>query len=968
MSGPLAPGSSRFISPQSRISWSGDLGHLASVFLCVVDARRRGITLAEARPDLALQWHRVKNGELTPSDIASGTHKIVWWVAPCGHEWEMAVKLRTRKASSGCPYCAGKRVLPQDSLAAQRPLLAREWHTQKNGELAPDAVTVGSNRRVWWICKECGHEWAAPIVRRTQSGKGCPGCAGQVVTPGRSFADLFPELADEWHTDKNGELTAHDVTAHSGRRVWWRCGNCGRQWQAAVNDRAAGKGCSTCRPPGWSQVEIRLGAELATLLPVGDLERAPQVVRKETGWEPDIVLLAERIAIDVDGRFWHGDNHHKTRNSADRDTRKIQALRDSGWRLVRIREAPLVALGPDDVLVPDLRNTKAVVIAVTEHLMERFGLQADGLDAYRAGDSLGAEEVAEHLIAAYQREAVAGRTLSELFPPIAAEWHPDKNGAALPTAIFASSGRVMWWQCEHGHDWQARVQTRTGGSGCPYCSGNKAGQGNTLADLHPLLAKQWDQEHNGELTPEQVTPGTTRTVWWCCAAQHRWQASIATRVTSRGCPYCSGYRASAGNNLAQADPDLAAQWHSTRNLHLTAEQVTPGSSRKVWWECAVGHEWSSTVANRKAGRGCPFCSGRKAGQGNTLDKVDPVLAQQWHPSLNGALTPNQVTAHSNRQVWWQCARAHYWQASINNRTNGNSCPYCAGQRAGQGNTLADVLPALAAEWHPRRNDDLRPEQVLTTATRTVWWLCGSGHEWQAPIRSRTNGSACPYCTGRRATPEHNLAVLWPKVAAEWHPSKNENLTAAQVTPGSDRKVWWRCTSGHVWQAGIDSRVRAAGCPYCTGHRVGQGNTLADLYPQIAAQWHPTRNGELTPEQVTPGLTTGVWWICAGEHVWQAGINSRVRGTGCPYCSGRRATSGRNLASVHPKLAAQWHTTKNGDLEPDQVPPRSNITCLVEMHQRPRLVGNGTQPQRRLGVSLLLRATTHTRTHPCRTPA
>lgn len=184
-----------------------------------MDGRRRGITLAEARPDLALQWHHVKNGGLTPNDVASGTHKVVWWVGVCGHEWDMAVRLRTRKASSGCPYCAGKRVLPQDSLAAQRPLLAREWHTQKNGDLAADAVTVGSNRRVWWVCQKCGQ--AAPIVRRTQSGKGCPGCAGQVVTPGRSFADLFPEIAGECHPEKKGELTAHGVTAHSGRRVWW---------------------------------------------------------------------------------------------------------------------------------------------------------------------------------------------------------------------------------------------------------------------------------------------------------------------------------------------------------------------------------------------------------------------------------------------------------------------------------------------------------------------------------------------------------------------------------------------------------------------------------------------------------------------------------------------------------------------------------------------------------------------------
>lgn len=914
---------------QSRISWSGDLGHLASVFLCVVDVRRRGITLAEACPDVALQWHQVKNGELTASDVAAGTHRVVWWIAACGHEWDMAVRLRTRKPSSGCPYCAGKRVLPQESLAARRPLLAQEWHTEKNGELAPEAVTVGSNRRVWWICRTCAHEWAAPVVRRTQAldDKGCPGCAGQVVTQGRSFADLFPELAGEWHTDKNGQLTAHDVTAHSGRRVWWRCRSCGRQWQAAVNDRAADKGCPTCRPPGWSQVAIRLGAELATLLPVGNLELEPQVVKKETGWEPDIVLPAERIAIDVDGRFWHGDSHHKTRGSQDRDQRKVQAMAAADWTLVRVREAPLKALGPADVVVADLRRTKDVVVAIVDHLVAAFPLTAPRLEEYRAGPGLAAEDAAERVIARYQQGTVAGRTVADLFPDVAAYWHPTKNGVVTPATIFAQSNRMAWWQCEQGHESRATVQSRTqqsrpGRNGCPYCSGNKAGQGNTLADLHPDLAAQWHPIRNPALTPDQVTLGTTRIVWWLCDSEHEWQASIASRVAGRGCPYCSGHRPSPGHNLARSNPQLAAQWHPDRNAPLTPAQVTPGSNRKVWWLCAAGHEWEAAVADRQAGRGCPFCSGRKAGQGITLAEVEPALAEQWHPNLNGVLTPGLVTAHSNRLVWWQCTRGHDWQAVVSNRTNGNGCPYCAGQRAVQGNTLTDVTPELAAEWHPRRNDALRPDQVKATATRTVWWLCKRGHEWQAPIRSRTNGSACPYCTGRRATAEHNLAVLWPDVAAQWHPSKNENLTAEQVTPGSDRKVWWRCPAGHVWQAGIDSRVRATGCPYCTGHRVGQGNTLADLHPQIAAQWHPTRNDALTPEQVTPGLNTGVWWNCAAGHVWQAAINSRVRGTGCPYCSGRRATSGRNMASVHPELAAQWHPTKNGDLKPDQVPPRS----------------------------------------------
>ena len=834
------------------------------------------------------------------------------------------MKQRTRPVPSGCPYCAGKRVLPLESFAARYPSIAGEWHPTKNMPLQPEAIACASNKRVWWRCAVCGHDWATAVAHRTGQGTGCPGCAGTVVVPGRSLADRSPELAGEWHPTRNGALRPTAVAPRTTKRAWWQCAHCGNEWLASVAGRVGGKGCSTCRPPGWSSVAIQIGAELATLVPVGDLERAPREVRREVGWEPDLVIPTERIALDVDGRFWHGDGHHKTRDSRDRDVRKAQVFHAVGWRLVRIREHPLTPLSANDVVVADLRDTKATTITVVEHLRDRCGLVVNRLADYRAASGLAGQDAADTLIAAFQRGDVAGRTLAELFPMVAAEWHPTRNGVLRPDTVYAGSSRSVWWRCAVGrHVWAAKVLNRSHGTGCPYCSGNKAGQGNTLADLHPELAAEWHPSRNGELTPAQVTPGTTNRGWWRCSQGHEWQASIASRVAGRGCSQCSGRVASPERNLLVVDPGLAAEWHLSRNSELTPVDVTPGSGRRVWWSCVAGHEWEAAIVVRRSGDGCPYCSRHRVGQGNSLADLRPDVAAQWHPTLNGRLTAADVSPRSHRRVWWLCASDHTWAASVGRRVDGIGCPYCSGRLAGQGNTLADIAPAVAAQWHPTLNGECGPDGVAATSLRTASWRCAAGHEWQAPVRSRVAGSRCPFCAGRRATPERNLAILYPELATQWHRTRNGDLTAEQVTPGSDRAVWWVCDARHEWQASIANRVAGRGCPCCAGRGVGHGNSLADRHPHLAAQWHPTRNGTLTTAQLTPGASTRVWWTCNARHEWQASVNSRVHGTGCPACSGRQATAEMNLVVTHPALAAEWHPSKNGNLLPSQLRSGSN---------------------------------------------
>lgn len=129
----------------------------------------------------------------------------------------------------------------------------------------------------------------------------------------------------------------------------------------------------------------------------------------------------------------------------------------------------------------------------------------------------------------------------------------------------------------------------------------------------PNLLKEWDAPRNRPLTPETISYGSKKHVWWVCAKGHHWQAAVHTRTgSSTGCPYCSGRRAISGeNDLATCYPDLASEWHLTKNGSLTPDQVLPGSHRMAWWRCSQGHEWRAQIKSRVNGAGCPICGNKQ---------------------------------------------------------------------------------------------------------------------------------------------------------------------------------------------------------------------------------------------------------------------------------------------------------------------------------------------------------------------
>jgi Probable Zinc-ribbon domain len=205
------------------------------------------------------------------------------------------------------------------------------------------------------------------------------------------------------------------------------------------------------------------------------------------------------------------------------------------------------------------------------------------------------------------------------YPELVSQWHTVKNAELKPGDVSYGSGRKVWWKCSKGpdHEWQASPNNRTAGRGCPFCAGRMPSVTNNLAHLHPALAAQWHPTKNGTTTPDQIVAGSARRAWWQCpqSRAHEWQAAPHDRIAGKGgCPFCLGLSVRPGASLEGRSPELAAEWHPSKNGRLTPREVTPTSTRVVWWRCArdAAHEWRASVFQRTSGSGCPECGRSEA--------------------------------------------------------------------------------------------------------------------------------------------------------------------------------------------------------------------------------------------------------------------------------------------------------------------------------------------------------------------
>lgn len=206
--------------------------------------------------------------------------------------------------------------------------------------------------------------------------------------------------------------------------------------------------------------------------------------------------------------------------------------------------------------------------------------------------------------------------------------------------------------------------------------------------------------------------------------------------------------------------------------------------------------------------------------------------------------------------------------------------------------LSVTHPELAKEA-----DGWDPTSITRGSDTKLSWKCTTGHVYIAAVSSRVRGRSCPYCSGRKVQKGLNdLQSEFPELAREafgWDPS--------DFTSGSNRKLTWRCTKGHVWEAVIYERARrSSGCPYCSNTKVQPGfNDLAFLFPALAKEadgWDPTN--------INPGSQKKLAWKCKFGHSWKTSPMHRTRlKQNCPVCVNKKINPGENdLETLFPDIA------------------------------------------------------------------
>jgi hypothetical protein len=546
-------------------------------------------------PELVAEWHPTKNGSTLPEDVRHGSNKPTWWKCSEGHEWQAAVYHRV--SGTGCPKCfnssRSERMRPKTSgkfnLLTENPTVCQQWDFGRN-KFPPAHYLPKSSANVWWTCSEGeDHQWKARIDSRTEPNdgvkNGCPFCAGRKPSKAYNLGIMNPRLLEEWHPTLN-EKTPFDYTPSSNRKVWWQCGK-GHEWEAAINNRTAGRNCPTCSNKS-SRNEIRLLTEIKAVF--GNV-----LSRHKLGqYEVDIFLPEMGVAIEYDGWWWHKDSQEK-------DRRKQLEVTKAGFQLIRVREAPLPSITSKEIVVDGAASISKSDVASVVRLVS----EAHFFD-YAASDGFLNEELYKVYLD-YFPSPFPENSLAEKKPTLASEWHPTKNMPLTPANFAPNASYSAWWLCGNGHEWEATINNRRVRN-CPYCAGRYATPENCMSATHPELVPLFHPTKNSDVKPSNVKATTSKLLWWRCSQGHEWRQRGYAVVKNTGelCPKCRF------PSMSDTDPDMASAFHPTLNGGIKPSDIPAGTGKRFWWQCANDstHVWQTTGSNlKKSFRPdlCPDC-------------------------------------------------------------------------------------------------------------------------------------------------------------------------------------------------------------------------------------------------------------------------------------------------------------------------------------------------------------------------
>ena len=705
--------------------------------------------------------------------------------------------------------------------------LMSEWDWTANAELDPKRITVQSKKSANWICTKCGHKWAAVIGNRASNHTGCPLCANRVCVPGKNdLTSVFPEIAKEWHPTKNGDLLPQMFTYGTKKNVWWKCGKCGHEYQTAINhrtNRSHKSGCPLCSISSHAVSGIN---DLGTEYPE---------IGKEWNWNKNDNLIPNEFKSSSYKYVWW----------------KCKGC-SYEWR---------------DRIINRVKGKKCPNCA----------------DKYEKNVYPGVND------------------LATTHPEVAAEWHPSKNEKLTPKDVKAGTSKTVWWTCKKcGYEWQRsvrnQVETKTG---CPFCCGRVLVSGITdLETIFPEIAAEWHPSKNEKLTPKDVMAGSHKKVWWQCKKRgHEWQAMIYSRTREhQGCPKCSTAKQTSFPEQAvlyyikMFFADSINRYKADFLGRMELDIYIPSIKCAIEYDGEAWHRENKLEQEKKKYSLCKkhgiTLIRIREGEANITIGIADKQYQIDNPHDTtelDAVIKDLIKSLNHGNLFEQFD-------SVDTEKDRKSILEMYRVSADK-NSLSALYPELVQEWNFDKNHPLLPEYFTPGTKEKIWWKCSKCcHEWQATVLHRTkSNSGCPVCANKTIVSGINdLATTHPELAKDFDKKRNGDLAVDKVTFGSGKQVWWKCHKcNYEWQAPVNRRSSMnTGCPACLGRNLIIGQTdLLTKDPVISKIWHPSKNGEVTPEKVHAGSHTSAWWKCDRcGHEWQKNIREQVKVRKCPCCA------------------------------------------------------------------------------------
>ena len=498
--------------------------------------------LATTRPDLLKDWDYDTN-QKSPCEITSGSsYKANWICHKCGHTWSAIVSSRSK--GNGCKECAKAkrvetasvlRIKRRGSLADNYPELLADYDFKKNP--APDTLSSGSKLKVHWTCHKCGHEWDAPVYTRTSPGQGCPKCAiesfKQTINERNtkkigSLAEKFPELLLEW--DSNNIIDPYKIPYTSHQIVSWICPKCGRKWNNSIRNRTIHKQGCTCEIGEIISKKVKE----SYLNKNGSLKENLPIMLKEWDFDKNskIGLYPDKVSpYSQQEAFWCCPRcGHEWKQRISEKTFNLTLCPNCS------RESKTSF--PEQTIYFYLKQCTKAINRMRLHGFEidiflpdfNIGIEYDGM-RFHKGKKLEYDQKKDNELLSNGIQILRIKEYKGKKPD--GDYLIDVNNyfESMTTVINSLLSKFnLCADVDIKRDEQKIYEQ--------YVSMPKT---NSLSIKYPDIAKEWNKEKNGKITPEMVSYASKKVFWWTCPkCGKEYTASVQSRTIGNGghCPVC----------------------------------------------------------------------------------------------------------------------------------------------------------------------------------------------------------------------------------------------------------------------------------------------------------------------------------------------------------------------------------------------------------------------------------------------